>query len=502
MLTTERVLITSDNMDAVNQVEGFIMQINPVSQSEGGVKMAQIVREINAAMIGMQGQVTALQYQIKKHEDEIENLKNKETSRGGQTLKMSSDKATQGVPLLHGEKDYRTFAFKMKSYLKERYEDLHDVCEGLDNKASITEKDMEDYEDRVEDLKRLSAELYGLLVQKSEDKALPVIMNVKTGNGLEAWRRFSCEFGAKSELTDEGLLGRMINWPRCTSLEQVPSQFEQFDMTMKEYVGRTASEGTKLGKSFEKSVMMRIVPEAIKKTLESQTQAVSADQVRAYIRQQLDLARRNKASPMDLNPIQEDPSKQQRTQEKEEWPIEEEADLDAMAKGKGKGKGKWFSGCFKCGLKNHMAKDCTASPDKIAKYQAEKGTSKGGQYGKNNPWQQWQQPQMYYGKSGAQKGKGKGYGVYDLEYPYQYPYFQPPPLGAVQSGPPVIGGFRLLSAVSEAKPEDEWKLVQKGGKAKMPRVKKWQTLHIHQDDMHDDVPPPPVPHTHEDEDEE
>ena len=35
--------------------------------------------------------------------------------------------------------------------------------------------------------------------------------------------------------------------------------------------------------------MMRIVPEAIKKTLESQTQAVSADQVRAYIRQQLDL---------------------------------------------------------------------------------------------------------------------------------------------------------------------------------------------------------------------
>eukprot|EP00973_Karenia_brevis_P026563 3665139-Karenia_brevis.AAC.1 len=126
MPTSERVPITPENTDAVNQVEGLIMQVNPVSQGEGGVKMAQSIRNMNVALTGMQGQLTSLQYHIKSQDDEIERLKDKGTGGGSYTHRMSSDKATQGVPLLHGEKDYRTFAFKMKSYLKERYADLHE----------------------------------------------------------------------------------------------------------------------------------------------------------------------------------------------------------------------------------------------------------------------------------------------------------------------------------------------------------------------------------------
>eukprot|EP00973_Karenia_brevis_P081948 11361365-Karenia_brevis.AAC.1 len=79
---------------------------------------------------------------------------------------------------------------------------------------------------------------------------------------------------------------------------------------MKEYVSRTRAEGTNLGKSFIKSIIMRIIPEPMKKTLEAQTSAMTEAGVRDYIKQQLELVRRNKPSPMEIGVVQEEAAKE------------------------------------------------------------------------------------------------------------------------------------------------------------------------------------------------
>eukprot|EP00973_Karenia_brevis_P090720 12403939-Karenia_brevis.AAC.1 len=266
---------------------------------------------------------------------------------------------------------------------------------------------MNEFERKQDDLSVISAELYSLLVQKSEGKSVAVIMNVETGNGLEAWRRFSCEFGAKSDLTDEGLLNKMVNWPRCTNLEQVPAQLEQLDLTVKDYIMRTQSEGTNLGKSFVKSIIMRIVPESIKKTLDAQTTPVTEPGIREYIKQQLEILRRSKPLSMDIGLVNENADTIKIPEgESDDWKDAGGlSDLDAMAKGKGKGKNRFgpnYTGCWKCGGMNHTANQCMSSQAKIDEYQAKR-------IAKGKGKQQWYPPYPGYGKAGSGSGKGPGW---------------------------------------------------------------------------------------------
>eukprot|EP00973_Karenia_brevis_P018027 2475660-Karenia_brevis.AAC.1 len=74
----------------------------------------------------------------------------------------------------------------------------------------------------------------------------------------------------------------------------------------------------------------------MKKTLESQTTAVTEQGVRAYVKQQLELARRSKPTPMEPGQVQENDRTKMQPNEVEEWPEENViSDIDAMAKGKG-----------------------------------------------------------------------------------------------------------------------------------------------------------------------
>eukprot|EP00973_Karenia_brevis_P057690 8025650-Karenia_brevis.AAC.1 len=83
---------------------------------------------------------------------------------------------------------------------------------------------------------------------------------------------------------------------------------------------RTKDEGTNLGKSFLKSIIMRIVPENIKKTLDAQPTPISESGVREYVRQQLEIQKRNKPTPMDISNVNDVPD----TPKVEDPPVPEE----------------------------------------------------------------------------------------------------------------------------------------------------------------------------------
>eukprot|EP00973_Karenia_brevis_P014699 2005731-Karenia_brevis.AAC.1 len=207
---------------------------------------------------------------------------------------------------------------------------------------------------------------------------------------------------------------------------------------------RTKADGTHLGNSFVKSIVMRIVPESIKKTLDAQPTPISEQGIRDYIKQQLEIQKRNKPSPMDLSNVngvpQEMPKVEPPPIPDEDWQRHTQEEIDALAKGKAKGKGRTkfgpsYAGCFKCGGMNHTAAQCMSSPAKIQEYQ-EKIKSKGGGKGAPQNWQNWQQPYPGYGKAANMKGKGRG--MYEMENAYgmyPYPYFQPPPLAAIGNTP-------------------------------------------------------------------
>eukprot|EP00973_Karenia_brevis_P003858 532380-Karenia_brevis.AAC.1 len=113
-------------------------------------------------------------------------------------------------------------------------------------------------------------------------------------------------------------------------------------------------------------------------------------------------------------PCGSDMTKTEEQQQQESW----QGSIDALGKGGGKG-GKGinnpnYAGCWWCGMKNHLAADCRASPEKVQDYQSKKGKGKGGDKGKGkgktqpygNQWGNWTPPYYGYGKSGN-KGKGE-----------------------------------------------------------------------------------------------
>eukprot|EP00973_Karenia_brevis_P024539 3384866-Karenia_brevis.AAC.1 len=71
--------------------------------------------------------------------------------------------------------------------------------------------------------------------------------NIPVGNGLEAWRRLNREFGNGARVSEQSLLDKMMQWPKCSSMELVPTSLELFETVYKEYTDRT---GTELGKGF------------------------------------------------------------------------------------------------------------------------------------------------------------------------------------------------------------------------------------------------------------
>eukprot|EP00973_Karenia_brevis_P040448 5590476-Karenia_brevis.AAC.1 len=76
---------------------------------------------------------------------------------------MSGDKGASTLPNLSGDANYRIWAFKTLSFIKERYPDLAEILKGLDNKKAITEEDMEGFELTQNNLAKVNAELYSLL---------------------------------------------------------------------------------------------------------------------------------------------------------------------------------------------------------------------------------------------------------------------------------------------------------------------------------------------------
>lgn len=460
--------------------ESVYMWVTSETSGEGGYAVAPIIRELANKSLQMEAQLAALK-------QTLETIQHANQDKQRRTL--SEEKGSESIPTLVGDTNYRVWKFKVVTFIAEKYPKCKDILEALDNKKEITDEDMEEWRALEPGVRRFSNELYSLLVKTSDSKATLILMNLDAGNGLEAWRRFSCEFGAKTETTDEALMSRMMNWPRCSNLDEVPLQIEKFELVHKEYMLRCPE--VNLGKGFKKSMLKKIIPESLKKTIESQMDLnVTEQQLRAYIRTQVDLNKKTKSMAMDIGAVQgseKDATQESpmyspcgcdltKMEEQQQW-----ADsIDAVGKGGGKGKGvnnPNYAGCWWCGMKNHLGADCRASPEKVQEYQNKKGKGKGDKgkgKGKGqifvNHWGNWSPPYYGYGKSG---NKGKGKGVYGMESSWDWwgPQVAPQPLASMTSSPTMIGGIRDICAITRAAEDDEWETIHNRSKVKMARVK-------------------------------
>eukprot|EP00973_Karenia_brevis_P064664 8983098-Karenia_brevis.AAC.1 len=73
----------------------------------------------------------------------------------------------------------------------------------------------------------------------------------------------------------------MMGWPKCSSIELVPTSLELFETVYKEYTERA---GTILGKGFRVAVIKGMLPDAIRKTVDTSPVDMQEEDIKAYIK--------------------------------------------------------------------------------------------------------------------------------------------------------------------------------------------------------------------------
>ena len=104
-------------------------------------------------------------------------------------------------------------------------------------------------------------------------------------------------------MSEQSLLAKMMAWPKCSTIDLVLTSLEVFQTVYKEYEDRT---GAALGKGFRISVIKGMLPDALRKSIDTSPVEMNEDAIREYIKRQLYVQRRNKSSPMDIGSVNED----------------------------------------------------------------------------------------------------------------------------------------------------------------------------------------------------
>ena len=125
-------------------------------------------------------------------------------------------------------------------------------------------------------------------------------MNEVSGRGLEVWRRFTIEFGQKTDASDQMLLDKLTAWPACTSIDQIPSALEKWRATYAEFVKRTKTD---LGWHFKISGLKKVVTEKIRRLIEDSTTPMTYAQMDDFIKKQVESFRASKSNAMDIGAV-------------------------------------------------------------------------------------------------------------------------------------------------------------------------------------------------------
>ena len=326
--------------------------------------------------------------------------------KGFEKLKLYSGEAAQW-------KDWR---YKVATWLTQTNSSFESLIIKLDQSESEPKEPDEGATMRVGSMELTTEEewcseqLYQLLVQKCEGRALAIVRNQNTlgkSRGLVAWYRTLCEAEGQMKTKRSEITERVVFSGRtAVAAKDVVAAIETWEEELLQYKSMT---GLTMDNTLMVLNLKRMLPESIKKMLQT-VEYENYDEAKEYaIKQARALMKDSKAQTLDLNEKEEDTEEaKKKVTFQTEVPEEEDYDkctkdelLAWLKKGNGKGnkgcgpkgnKGGFQGNCLYCGAWGHRLNECRKKDADM------KGKGKG----------QYQAPYPNWGSNTPSKGKGKG----------------------------------------------------------------------------------------------
>ena len=253
-------------------------------------------------------------------------------------------------------KSFPLWSFKFANYfasIHEKAKLVLEYCKDLTEEVTEADRDMLRHD--VSNVEKLSADLYMALASLCDGEALTLVINTRSDDGLEAWRRITKRFDPVGPGRKRASLNKILS-PGACKIHELMQHLETWKDQVQKYESRNKS---KLQDDIKASVITEMCPPTLKDHIYLNSSRLGTyDEVLAEITAFAE----NKSAARDVDAM-------------DVGYLGGKGGKGGKGRGGGGDKSDWT--CFNCGKTGHVARECRSAPSGGGGGYGGKGKEKG-----------------------------------------------------------------------------------------------------------------------------